>query len=174
MLSEYLRIGQVLRPQGIGGAVKVRPETDDAARFLRLKHVCIQTKDVCKTVVVEDISVRDRYVFLRLDGASSREEAEAQRGLPLFVLREEAVELPDGRYFISELIGCAVRGKSGEDLGAILEVLQPGANDVYVIATARGRMLLPAIARVVLKVDIPLQTVTIDETTLDEVAVFED
>ena len=79
MLSEYLLIGQVLRPQGIKGQVKVRPDTDDPERFLDLETVYLKKGEAYEPVPVDEISVREDGVYLRLANAQSRDEAEKQR-----------------------------------------------------------------------------------------------
>ena len=118
--------------------------------------------------------MREGFVFARLDGAASRDEAEKQRGVKLFMSRNDAPPLEEGRYYISDLIGCKVCNRNSTYLGTNREVMQPGANDVLVIDTDKGEMLLPMLPHVVLEVDIDSGIVTIDESILDEVAVFGD
>lgn len=176
MYSEYLSIGEVLKPQGIHGEVKVRPDTDDPARFALLETVFILKNDQYTPIKIEHVSVRaDGFVYCILNGATTREEAESQRGIELFVDREHAVSLPDGAYFISDLLGCSVCTQSGENVGTIKDVLQPGANDVYEIKCTDGKLMyLPVLPFVILSVDVRQGTVIIDETKLSEVAVYED
>ena len=171
MLSEYLLIGQVLRPQGIKGQVKVRPDTDDPERFLDLETVYLKKGDAYEPVTVDEISVRDDGVYLRLAGAQSRDEAEKQRNLLLYVDRAHAVELGEDETFICDLIGCRVVDLQGNEIGAVKDVLQPGGNDVYVIKTPKGEMLLPALKHVIPTVDVKNGLMTVDEKRLPEVAV---
>lgn len=171
MLNPYLLIGEVLRPQGIKGLVKVRPDTDDPNRFLSLSHVFVQGKDGYLETPVEDVSVREDGVYLRLSGAQDRNAAEKQRGTMLYIDRANARPLDEDETFICDLIGCAVVDSRGNTLGKVTDVLQPGGNDVYVIQTPRGEMLLPALKFVIPQVDAANGTVTVDETRLKEVAV---
>ena len=171
MLSEYLLIGQVLRPQGIKGLVKVRPDTDDPERFLDLKSLYIKVGEAYQEISVEDISVREDGVYLRLNGVSDRTAAERQRGLMLYVDRAHAVQLGENETFICDLIGCRVMDLQGNELGTLTDVLQPGGNDVYVIKTPKGEMLLPALRHVIPTVDVEQGIVTVDEKRLPEVAV---
>ncbi len=177
MLSKYLLIGTVLKPQGIHGQVKIKPLTDSAQRFLALKEVLVSKNEGAEKVPerIEGISVREDFVYAHLAASSSRNEAEAQRGWMLYVRREDAVELDEDQNFIADLIGCRVLDSKGNELGKLKEVLQPGANDVYVIALHQGgTMLLPALKRVIPSVDAEQGIITVDETILDEVAVIED
>lgn len=176
MYSEYLSIGEVLKPQGIQGQVKVRPDTDDPARFTLLENVYILKNEQYIPIKIENISVRaDGFVYCNLNGASTREKAESQRGIELFVDRAHAVSLPDGAYFISDLLGCSVCTQAGDKIGIIKDVLQPGANDVYEINCTDGRLMyLPVLPFVILSVDVREGKIIIDETRLSEVAVYED
>lgn len=171
MLTEYLLIGEVLRPQGVKGQVKVRPDTDDPARFLALHEAFIKKGAEYAPIRVEDVSVRDDGVYLRLDGAQDRNAAEKQRGLLLYIDRAHARQLEENETFICDLIGCAVVDSQGKELGRVTDVLQPGGNDVYVIKTPRGEMLLPALRHVIPAVDVEKGEITVDEARLPEVAV---
>ncbi|MDD2429060.1 MAG: ribosome maturation factor RimM [Eubacteriales bacterium] len=174
MKDSFLPIGEVLRPQGINGLSKIRADMDAAQQMLTLHAVYRKDGDTYVVVAFEDSAVREGFVFARLDGAASRDEAEKQRGVKLFMSRNDAPPLEEGRYYISDLIGCKVCNRNSTYLGTIREVLQPGANDVLVIDTDKGEMLLPMLPHVVLEVDIDSGIVTIDESILDEVAVFGD
>ena len=171
MLSEYLLIGQVLRPQGIKGLVKVRPDTDDPGRFEDLDAVYIKNGNEYVSVSVDEVSVRDDGVYLRLNGAQTRDEAEKQRNWMLYVDRAHARELAEDETFICDLIGCRVLDTKGNELGKLTDVLQPGGNDVYVFKTPKGEMLLPALKHVIPSVDAEEGIVIVDEKRLPEVAV---
>lgn len=177
MLSKLLLIGAVVKPQGIHGQVKIKPLTDDPRRFLALREVLMAKTEAEEPVPIdmEDVSVRDGFVYARLAACVSRNGAETQRGWLLYVRREDAVALDEDQNFIADLIGCLVTDLQGHELGKLKEVLQPGANDVYVIALKRGgTMLLPALKRAVPSVDAERGVITVDENVLDEVAVIED
>ena len=89
----------------------------------------------------------------------------------LYVDRAHARELGENETFICDLIGCKVLDLQGSELGVIKDVLQPGGNDVYVIKTPRGEMLLPALRHVIPIVDVERGVVIVDEKRLPEVAV---
>lgn len=171
MLSEYLLIGEVLRPQGIKGLVKVRPDTDDPERFLDLEYVYIKDGGNYVKKAVDEVSVREDAVYLRFDGCNDRDVAEKQRGTMLYIDRENAVQLAENETFICDLIGCDVQDRQGNVLGKIKDVLQPGGNDVYVVKCKQGEMLLPALLHIVIDVQTEKGFVTVDESRLHEVAV---
>ena len=171
MLSEFLLIGEVLRPQGVKGQVKVRPDTDDPARFQDIDQVYLKKGEQYTAVPIADVSVRDDGVYLRLQGAQSRDEAEKQRGWMLYIDRAHARELAENETFICDLIGCRAIDLQGREIGRVTDVLQPGGNDVYVIKTPKGEMLLPALKHVVPSIDVQQGVMTVDEKRLPEVAV---
>ena len=176
MYSEYLLIGEVLKPQGVQGQVKVRPDTDDPTRFLALDHVYLKAENQYISCPMEKVEARaDGFVYCTLNGISSRDEAEKQRGWMLYVDRAHAVQLEEGQYFISDLLGCAVVDQKKEMIGTLEDVLQPGANDVYQIKRTDGRrMYLPVLPFVIKEVQVKDGIVIVDETRLSEVAVIED
>ena len=176
MYSEYLLIGEVLKPQGVRGQVKIRPDTDDPARFLNLDHVFIKNgEDYVSCALEKPESRADGFVYCVLNHAATREEAEKQRGWMLYVDREHAVQLEEGRYFSSDLLGCRVQDRKGTPLGVIDDVLQPGANDVYQVKQANGKLIyIPVLPFVILDVQVRDGYIVVDGDRLPEVAVFED
>ena len=177
MLSEYLLIGAIIKPQGIDGLVKIKPITDDPNRFLDLTTVfCgMPSAERYTQLIIEEVAVREGFVYARINQAITRNEAEKQRSLLLYVKREDAVELGEDCCFIADLIGCRVVDSAGDEVGTLIEVLQPGANDVYMIKMKNNKMMmLPSLKKAVPSVDIHNRVIVINESILDEVAVIED
>ena len=174
MYCEYFLIGQVLRPQGVRGQVKVRPDTDDPARYKLLDTVYLKKGDRYEPISISDVSVRDGFVFCTLNNASTCEEAEAMRDTMLYIDRAHAVDPGEDGDFICDLIGCRVIDTKGNEIGILKDVLQPGANDVYVIKMKKGMMYLPAVKHVVTETHTKDNYVVVDEERLPEVAVIED
>lgn len=168
-LSPYLQIGQVLRPQGIRGQVKVRPDTLPE-RFEDLETAFVCQKGEYRPVPVSDVTLRGEEVYLCLDNITTRDEAETQRGWTLYVDRAHVRELEENETFIADLIGCEVIGDDGTVIGEITDVMQPGGNDVYVIKTPEGEMLLPALQSVIPQVDTLNGRVIVNMKKLPEVA----
>lgn len=177
MLSDYVLIGAVIKPQGINGLVKIKPITDNPDRFLGLENLFVSRPEENKQVLmqIEEVAVREGFVYFRLNHNVTRDGAENQRGLLLYVKRQDAVELDEDRHFIADLVGCRVLDSKENELGKLIEVLQPGANDVYVIKLKNNKtMMIPALKKVVPAVDILNRQISINENLLDEVAVIED
>lgn len=173
--EDFLAIGQVLRPQGLNGQVKIRPDTDDPGRFLALKHVYLLTQGSAPVqAAISQVSVRAGFVYLNLGSDTDIDMAEKRRGQMLFVPRGEAVALGENENFIVDIIGCTLEDTKGKVIGTVLDVLQPGANDVYVVSTEKGRLLVPALRHVILEVDIGRKRIVADAERLWEVSLYED
>jgi 16S rRNA processing protein RimM len=154
-MEDLLRVGVISSTHGLKGEVKVYPTTDDAERFRVLKTVIMQTKSGHMTLEVESVRFFKQFVIMKFKEIQSIEEAEAYKGNDLLVTRQDAVPLEEGEYFITDLIGLTVKTEQGEELGRLIDVLQTGANDVYVIKMETGReLLLPAIRQCILDVDL--------------------
>ena len=172
---EYFRIGHILRPHGVQGALKLLPLTDDPQRFHSLREAYLELDGVYRAVTASHISVQPDAVFLRISGCESREAAEALRGAYICVDRAHAVKLPEGRYFVADLIGCRVWDSAGTDWGTLRDVLETGANDVYVMeGGAKGRLLVPALKKLLAEVDTANRRIVLDAAVLEEVGLFED
>lgn len=171
---DYVRIGLVAKPQGIRGEIKVNNLSDQPERFLKLDHVFAENRGQYTRYGVKGARLGDGCAFLFLERIYTRDEAETLRGQYLCVERENAITLPEGRYFIFDLEGCEVLTEKGRHLGRLTEVLQPGANDVYVVSDGENEILVPAVKSFVLSVDIPSKTVVVSSKILEEVEIRED
>lgn len=175
MQSEYLLIGEIARPQGVRGEMRVRPYTDDPMRFEDLDEVYVKRGDKYEARGITFVRLNsDDVVIIRMDGVGDANAVEALRGEKLYVDREHAVELPEDADFIVDLIGCRVTDDEGNDYGKITDVMQPGGNDVYVISGKRGEVLVPALKSVVISVDTKAGEMLLSAARMREVAVFED
>ncbi len=170
---DYLRIGHIARPHGVHGAIKVTPLCDDSVRFEGLKAAFIERNGTYEPVTVGDVGVQPDAVYLSVSCAQDRDAAERLKGAYLCVDRAHAVKLPEGSWFVAELIGCDVSDTEGNALGRLTDVLETGSADVYVICGKR-RLLVPALKRLLHSVDVKNKRIVLDKTVLEEVGLFED
>ena len=169
-MQENLKIGVIVKPQGIKGEVKVQPFTDDINRFKKLKEVIIEDK----TYKVLNAVVGGGSVFLSLSGIPDRNTAETFRGKFLYVTRENAVPLEQGRYFIVDIIGCALKTDLGETVGEITDVFS-ARTDVFTVKCVDGKIMrFPFLKDMIVNVDVSEKTVTVYEKRLKEVSCYED
>lgn len=155
-MEDFFQIGIITSPHGVKGELKVFPTTDDPRRFKRLKEVILDTGKERFSLEIEGVKFLKQMVILKFKGLDGRDDVERYRRASLLVARENAVKLEEGEYFRADLIGLTVRDEDGAEIGRLKDVLETGANDVYVIALDDGReLLLPAIRQCVLEVDVP-------------------
>lgn len=173
-MNEYLLIGEVLKPQGVRGDVKVRPITCDIFRFEDLEEVYFLKNDAYEKIGVSLVRMDEDAVYLHFDGIDDRNAAETIRGFFLYVDREHAVELDEDENFIVDLIGLKGIDDEGNEYGKLVDVMQPGGNDVYVFRDRRREVLVPALKTAILKVDLIERTMLMSAKRLREVAVFDE
>ncbi len=169
-MEELLRIGIISSTHGIHGEVKVFPTTEDIKRFKKLKQVLLDTGEKQMELEIEGVKFFKQFVILKFKGIDNINEIEPYRGKDLLVTRKQAIPLEEGEYFISDLIGLRVVSDQGEVLGTLTDVLQTGANDVYVVKREEKKdLLIPAILQCILKTDLinGVMTVHLLEGLLD-------
>ena len=154
-MEEILQVGIITSTHGIRGEVKVFPTTDDVRRFKRLKEVILDTGKEKKTLEIESVKFFKQFAILKFKGFDDINEVERFRQKSLYVTRKNAVRLNRDEYFIADLIGLSVLDEEGKTLGTVKDVMETGANDVYIIDMTDGReLLLPAIKQCILQVDV--------------------
>lgn len=154
-MEARFQVGVITSTHGIKGEVKVYPTTDDPGRFRRLKEVILDSGKGDVVLKIESVKFFKQFVILKFEGLDTPEEAAKYRQKSLYVTRENAVRLGRDEYFIADLMGLKVLDETGEEIGVLREVLETGANDVYIIDLKDGReLLLPAIKECVLRVDV--------------------
>ena len=154
-MEDLLQVGVITTTHGVRGEVKVFPTTDDSARFKKLKNVILDTGKMKKELEITGVKFFKNMVILKFKGLDNRNDVENFRQAKLLVTRENAVELGEDEYFIADLIGLSAFSDEGEELGQVTDVLQTGANDVYVISgEGKEDLLVPAIHECVKEVAI--------------------
>ena len=161
-MENLLQVGVITTTHGVRGEVKVFPTTDDAARFKKLKQVILDTGKENLTLEIAGVKFFKNMVILKFKGYDNINDVERFRKKSLYVTRENAVKLKKNEYFIADLIGLKVTSDEGEDLGELTDVLQTGANDVYVISKeGADDILLPAIRECIKNVDLQKGEITV-------------
>ena len=153
-----IETGRVAAVHGINGEIKIQPWADQPEVFLDFPRVRLG-EDEYDT---ERVRVHKGMVIAKLRGVDGVEQAQGLLGRTVWV-RREALPLPEGAYFVQDLIGMRVLdADSGEVYGVLTDVLATGANDVYTVRTPEGReLLIPAIPQVIISVDIPARIMRI-------------
>ena len=166
-MTDKLIVGEVLKPQGIRGELKIKPFTDDAQVFRAFSRVFVGETEY----KVLSVRTGGGAVFLGLKGVADRNAAELLRGQQITVLREDAPVPEEGRYYIADLLGCRLVTQEGEVLGTLTDVRQ-AATDVYTVEMDGKEVLFPVAEGVVTAVDVEGGVITVDKKRFYEVAVL--
>lgn len=169
---EKIVIGQISKPQGIKGEVKVNPLTQDINRFSGLKDIYLGDEKQLRAVRGCRIAADSVYMFI--DGILSRNDAEMARGLYISVSKNDAIPLNEGEYFISDIIGCKIFGNNGIYLGTVKNITNSGSSDVYEAENKGKRILFPFIKKLNAEIDIKNKKITVSEKAFSEVVCCED
>lgn len=157
MKKEYLEAGKIVNTHGIKGEVKIMPYTDVPELLCEFDRLFLNKQEI----FIERSRVAKNMVIAKFEGVDTPEQAEKLRNKILYMHRDD-LELDDDTYFIQDLIGIEVKdAETGVIYGKITDVMQTGANDVYVIKGNDREYLIPAIADVVVSTDIDNNEMTI-------------
>ena len=171
-MARKLAVAQIVKPQGIKGEVKLKSLGNDAYGLAEVDEVYLSESSP-KPVKVTKVWLYKGNAFMALQGVADRNQAEALRGKTLYVEMPEEDELEEGKYYVADLIGCAITDESGKKLGTLKDIMQHGAADVYVVEGEKNFMM-PSLKKVIMHTDIKAKTITVDAKVLSEVAVYED
>ena len=161
-MEQLLRVGVISSTHGVRGEVKVYPTTDDANRFKKLKKVVLDTGREYIDLEISGVKFFKNQVILKFKGIDNINDIEKYKGKDLLVHREDAVALEENENYVADLIDLKVVTDDGKVLGYLTEVMETGANDVYVVETEDGQeLLLPAIRDCILDVDLDEEVMTV-------------
>ena len=167
-----IEIAKVLKPHGIHGEVKVQLFSNNFDEFSNRGFAFVKQGEGHRRIEYTVVRVSSPYVFVKIDGVETRNDAETLHGDFLFIERSDLETPEEGEYYVLDLIGLDVVDSSGKKLGMLKDILQHGAADVYVVSGESGFMF-PALKRVIQKVDIGAGVIVVSEDALKEVAVYD-
>lgn len=146
----------------VRGEVKVYPTTDDINRFKKLKKCILDTGKEYIDLNVESVKFFKNMVILKFKEYNNINDIECYKGKDILVSRDNAVKLEKGEYYIADILGAKVILEDGSEFGVLEDVMQTGANDVYVVKTLDNKeVLLPKIDECVKKLEIENKIVTV-------------
>lgn len=157
-MKEFMSVGQISKPHGVRGEVKVISLMDSLEDFRELNNVLIDGEER----KITSVKLQNDRAILKIEGIDTVEMAERYRNKYLMIRREDAIELPADTYYIADLIGCTVLDTDGKNLGKVYDVLQTGSNDVYwVKGEGKNEVLIPVLKDIVVNIDIENSEITI-------------
>lgn len=161
-MEKQLQVGVISSTHGVRGEVKVFPTTDDVTRFRQLKKVYLDTGREMLPLEIQNVKFFKQFAILKFKGIDNINDIEKYRGKSLMIDREDAVDLDEDEYFIADMIGMKIYTEDGSEFGTLKDVMETGANDVYIIdSLEHGEVLIPAIRECILDVDMDKERMTI-------------
>ncbi|MDE6869084.1 MAG: ribosome maturation factor RimM [Clostridia bacterium] len=164
-MKEPLTVAVVLKPQGIRGEVKVKALTDSAEDLKAFKTVFIDGAEY----PVLSVRAQGDIAYLTLKGIADRNTAELLRGKDIVINREDAPALPEGRYYIVDLIGCRVENERGDFLGEVISVT-PAKTDIYTLSKDGKEITFAAADGVISDIDVDGAKITVNGKRFKEVS----
>ena len=160
-MEELLQVGVITSTHGVRGEVKVFPTTDDPERFKTLKHVLLDTGREKKPLEIQGVKFFKQFVILKFKGIDNINDIEKYKGCDLYVTRENAIPLEEGEVYLADIINSKVITEDGEEFGELVDILETGANLVFVVKHDGKEVLLPDIPDCVKEVDDKNKVVTV-------------
>lgn len=154
-MNQYFEIGKIAGTHGLKGTFRIFPTTEDPSRFELLKELIVENKGKIETFQIEKVAYHKKFVLVTVKEITDINVAELYKGATIRVPLEKALPLKADEYYTRDLYGMVVVSDVGEELGVLDDVLETGANDVYVVKKEGEKdLLIPAIKQCILKVDI--------------------
>jgi 16S rRNA processing protein RimM len=159
-----ITLGEIVKPHGLNGAVKVKSFADSPESFIRPARIFLVSAAGDRVEIsVRDASSMGKLVTLKIEGINTREQAEDLVGNRIVVDREDLPEADEDEYYWHDLIGMGVYDSAGTYYGIIISILPTGANDVFVVEGTKGEeILIPGIYEVILEVNISERRMVIE------------
>lgn len=154
MAGDLVVIGQVARPHGVRGEVRIRPFTESAASFNLFDRVYLRRPGRTEELTrIESVRVHKNVVLLKLKGIRSRDEAEEIAGAEVLIRRDWLPAVEEDEYYWADLIGLSAFDEDGCCLGRVEKILSTAADDILVVCGQGREVLLPFRTEVILEVD---------------------
>ncbi len=152
--SPYLQCGQIINTHGVRGAVKARSDCDSPEILASLRRVYTERGGSFTPYEVRGASVLKGFVLLTLEGVDDLDAAVRLKGRNIYAERDELSEfLGEGDRFIADLLGLPlVDADTGDVLGVLTDVINRGAQDIYVVETPNGERMMPAVPEFVISI----------------------
>ena len=165
-MDDKIIIGKLGAARGLNGELKLIPLTDFIDRFDGLEKVDVDGK----ILNIDYVKQLGDSLVIRFKEYLIREAAQKLTGKLIRVDKSEAAPLAEGEFYTFDIIGLEVSDLNGNKLGVVTEVVKTGSNDVFVTKSEDGReILIPALKRIVKKIDIAGKIMLIDTVMLEEV-----
>jgi len=156
--EQYVTIGKVVNTQGHRGEVRLIPLTDFPERFESMENALLELNGQTMQMKIEKTHPHKKFIIIKFVGINDMNAAERLKSAIMLIPREELMPLPEDTFYIFDIVGMEVFTGDGRWLGQVKDVLQTGANDVFIVEGATTRpLLIPALKKVICQVDMEQQ-----------------
>lgn len=159
---EYTWIGTVVAAHGIKGELKIRPLTDFPEYYQHQEVLHLELQGRLQPYSAKALRIHKQMWIALVEGVSDRNQAEELKDCRVFLEDELLRPLDEDEFFVHELIGCRVESLQGDQYGELMDVMETGANDVYVVRRETKEWLVPAVNDVVKRIDVEQRLIVID------------
>lgn len=161
--KDKILLGYVSSAHGIKGEVKVKStyNLNDFISF-SLKRLLVDYKGALNFFEIEKQRPSNEHILIKFKNITTRNESELLKGAQVFALREDLSLLEEGSFYFEDILGLKVITTKGLELGAITDLLETGANDVYVVTSGKKEYLIPDIKEVIKEINLEKQIMTIE------------
>lgn len=160
-MEDLFRVGVIANTHGIRGEVKVFPTTEDPSRFKKLKEVLLDTGKEKMPLEISSVRFFKNLVIVKFKGIDNINDIEKYKGKDLYVTRENAIPLKEDEYYLADILGADVYTEDGKEFGRLKDILETGANLVYVVMHEGKEVLLPVIPDCVKEISVEEKKVVI-------------
>ena len=163
--AALVAVGEVLRPWGLQGEVRVKPLTDrPKERFRALSEYVLwePVPDRRETCRIASCRFEGETVLVRMEGVTSPEDARRFTGRLLAVAQEDVLPAPEGHFYSWEMAGAAVETRDGRRVGEFVRVEGSEGQPLWVVAEGGREHLVPAVPEIVVEVNVAERRIVID------------
>lgn len=160
--QERIIIGKILKPRGLSGEVKILPLTDIPGRFEQLDEVYVEIgPGNVRSISIDQVKSYKGFVYLHFHGINSVEEVEELREKYLQVERSQVPDLPENEFYHFEIIDAEVYIDDGQYVGIVVDILETGAHDVFIVRDEGREYLIPSHPDIITQIDRTAARITI-------------
>lgn len=158
-MEQHIVIGKIVAPHGVRGEFRIMPLTEHPERYADRKKVRL---DNGRELTVLSLRQHKNVLLMQTQEVTTMDEAELLRGREIVVEPDELPPLPEGQFYVRDILGFTVSTPDGTLVGTMKDVITPATTDVFVIATPEGKeLMVAAIEDNILDIDWEKRTVTV-------------
>ncbi len=159
---DFIQVGKIVNTHGIKGEVRIIPLTDNMHRFDKLEKVYLGEKKL--KLEITNVRYKDNIVILKFNCYDNINDVEKFKNQYIYVDEEDKIDLKDNQYFIFDIIGCKVLDTLNREIGIVVDIIQAGSNDIYVIEDSinNKEYLIPAVGYFIKNINIEQKIINID------------